>query len=387
MRRRILFYVQHLKGIGHIVRSGRIVEALVADGLDVTVAFGGVPVAGFDFDGASVHQLPPIRSQDGGFSTLLDEAGEIVDEAYKQRRRGALLALYDAVQPDLVVTEMFPLGRRAMRFELMPLIERVAADPRRPRLAASVRDILQAPKSAERAAEQVALVNRFYDLVLVHGDPHFARIEDSLPGAALLADRIRYTGLVGPRLDPLTVPEAQRTDVVVSVGGGAVGMEILSAAIAAKPMTTLADRRWLMLTGPNAPPAVAATLKIACDAHDITLETYRRNLPETMQHALLSIQMGGYNTVCDALAAGCRAVIIPYVEAGETEQRARARRLAELQRAVVVEVGSIDPCSLATAIDAAVALPEPASSAAAALSLDGARESARLLSELIAKPR
>jgi len=381
-----LFYVQHLKGIGHIVRSARIVAAMVEAGMQVTVAFGGAPVAGFGFPGADVRQLAPIRSADGGFSVLLDGEGREIDEAFKARRRDSLLALYDAVQPDLVVTEMFPLGRRAMRFELVPLIERIAADPRRPRLAASVRDILQTPRDADKAERQVALAARHYDLLLVHGDPTFAALEGSFPQAAAIMDRVRYTGFVGPRLAVAPLADDARVDVVVSVGGGAVGAEILAAAIAAKPLTTLADARWLLLTGPNVASDTAQRLASAAEAAGVGIETFRRNLPDTMRAARLSIQMAGYNTVADLMAAGCRAVLIPYVEAGETEQETRAARLVAMQRGVILPIDRLDAASLSAAVDAALALPPPVMEVKG-FGLDGARESARLLTELLASPR
>ncbi|MEZ5844588.1 MAG: glycosyltransferase [Hyphomicrobiaceae bacterium] len=386
MTARVLFYVQHLKGIGHVVRAERIIDAMVHAGLDVTVAFGGTPVAGFQFTGADFRALEPIRAADGGFSKLVDAAGREIDDAFKARRVAALLALYDEVRPDVVVTEMFPLGRRAMRFELVPLIEHAASDPRRPRLVASVRDILQRPGSAGKAASQVQLALRYYDLILVHGDPTFASLEASLPETAVLGDLVRYTGFVGPRLDGARLAAGEVADVVVSVGGGAVGAEILAAAIEARAHCRLADARWLLLTGPNMSPVTVDRLRHAATSRgDIAIETFRRNLPETMRQARLSIQMAGYNTVADLMAAGCRAVLVPYVEAGETEQATRAARLAAMGRVIVLDSGMLSPVTLAAAIDAALCLPAPECTAMPAR--DGATESARLVIEMLSRLR
>ena len=38
----------------------------------------------------------------------------------------------------------------------------------------------------------------------------------------------------------------------------------------------------------------------------------------------LSISQSGYNTVCDVLQAGCRAIYVPFAAGGETEQTVRA---------------------------------------------------------------
>ena len=42
--RRVFFYVQHLLGIGHLVRASRIAQALQAAGFDVTLVTGGSAV-------------------------------------------------------------------------------------------------------------------------------------------------------------------------------------------------------------------------------------------------------------------------------------------------------------------------------------------------------
>ena len=41
---RVLFYVQHLLGIGHLARASRVANALVESGFAVTMVTGGMPV-------------------------------------------------------------------------------------------------------------------------------------------------------------------------------------------------------------------------------------------------------------------------------------------------------------------------------------------------------
>lgn len=379
MTARILLYVQHLKGLGHIYRADRIVAALLADGFEVTVAFGGLPVAGRWFDGARLAQLEPIGTPTGSFSSLVGADGNPVDDAFKARRRAELLKLYDAVRPTILITELYPLGRRAMRFELLPLVKHAHTSTDRPLIVASVRDILQRPRSLERAMEQVELVRAYYDAILVHGDPAFARLDTSFPEASAFNNLIHYTGLVGPSQSYDAIAPEDAVDVVVSVGGGAVGHDILKFAIEAKPLTILANARWLVLTGPGAPADVREALSADAVRNNIRLEPYRADLPRTLRAAQLSIQMAGYNTVADMLVAGCRAVLIPFVEGGETEQRERAVRLEQLGRVVMVPPETANAHSLAAAIDRAMLQnPTPIS-----IDLDGARTSAQLLRHLL----
>jgi predicted glycosyltransferase len=69
--------------------------------------------------------------------------------------------------------------------------------------------------------------------------------------------------------------------------------------------------------------------------------------------ALVSVSQAGYNTVLDVARSGARCVLVPYADNGETEQRARAARLRELNLAVTVDDDPVSPTALAAAIDTA----------------------------------
>ncbi len=376
---RILFYVQHLLGIGHLARASRIATALVARGADVTMVTGGLPVAGFPPPGIAHVALPPVGMARPGFQGLADADGVPVDAGFLDRRRDLLIRTFQRIAPDVVVTEAFPFGRRQMRFELLPLLQAVAAANPRPKLCCSVRDILQEKTKPGRDAETVALVRDHFDRVLVHGDPAFARLEDTFPLADQILDRVVYTGLVAP---PPSQPAAQGFDVVVSAGGGAVGADLASAALAAADR--LADLRMLIVTGPNLPADIRADLHARADqmAGRVTVETFRTDFAALLAASRVSVSQAGYNTVCDVLRAGCRAVLVPYAVGGETEQTVRATRLAARGRAEMIPEVALDGTTLARAIRAALAAPAPVS---AGLELDGAARTAQLLCALAAR--
>ncbi|QYK41176.1 MAG: glycosyltransferase [Paracoccaceae bacterium] len=378
MNLRVMFYVQHLLGVGHLARASRIARAMQAAGLQVTLVTGGHPVPGFPGDGVAQRALPPVAVGDGAFAGLVDATGAPADAAFLDRRRDLLLAALRDLAPDVVMTEAFPFGRRQMRFELLPLLDAIAAMTPRPRLVASVRDILQARAKPGRDAETVATIRAHYDRVLVHGDPGFVRLEDTFPLAHQIADRVAYTGLVcGPPPDP----SPDRFDVVVSAGGGAVGQGVSSAAIAAAARLPAA-LRWLVITGPNLPEADAARLA-ALAPPQVTLARFRPDFPQVLAAARLSVSQAGYNTVGDILQAGCRAVLVPYAAMGETEQGERAARLAALGRATVLAEDALTGDTLAAAIRDALDSPPPAR---IALRTDGAAETARCIAALAGDP-
>ncbi|MEE4236593.1 MAG: glycosyltransferase [Anderseniella sp.] len=378
---KVMFYVQHLLGIGHLVRASRIASALVEAGHDVVMVSGGLPVAGFPPAGVALEQLIPLRSADSSFSSLADEHGAAVDDAMREQRRHQLLATYDRISPDCLIIEAFPFARRQMRFELLPLLEHVHAQPssRRALVVSSVRDIVQ-PKSRERDKATAKLVARYFDLVLVHGDERFARFSDTFSEAGAVADRLAYTGMVAPAPPAADTGSSRRYDVVVSAGGGAVGAALLDAAIGARPLTRLAAGRWLVVTGPNLPENVFARLQ-AAQSDGLTLSRFEPGLAAVIASARLSVSQAGYNTVADMLSGSAAGVLVPFEGAGEREQLVRAQRLAALGRVAVVRECQLDASSLAAAIEAALDLDHPDDFP---VNLDGARNSARLVEEHLA---
>lgn len=372
---RILFYVQHLLGIGHLARASRIATALVEDGFDVTLVMGGRPVAGFPDPAAKTVALPPVTSGDQGFSGLADANVNPIDDAFKKKRRLLLLQTFRDCRPDIVILEAFPFGRRQMRFELLPLIETIRNSSPRPLLVASVRDILQERLKPGRNEESVDLIERYFDLVMVHGDPNFATFGQSFPLASMIEDKLAYTGLVAAPPPP---PAALHFDVVVSAGGGAAGGELVRATVEAAKIST-DGQSWCLISGPNLPAAEFDAISKGLPPR-LSLFRFRDDFASLLTGARLSVSQAGYNTVCDVLRAGCRSLLVPFTAGGETEQATRAAGLEGLGLARVLTEPELTPVSLTAAIDAALAGPKPRSSK---LNLEGARGTVNILRGLL----
>jgi predicted glycosyltransferase len=373
MNPRVLFHVQHLLGIGHAKRGAMLARAMGREGLAVTVLSGGEPVA-VDWGGAGIVQLPSARALDTGFKHIVDEEGRPLDAAFHARRRDQVLATLRRVAPQALLIESYPFGRRAFRIELDALI--AAARERGIPVLVSIRDILVAKRDPRRIAEIVERVQRDIDAVLVHGDRALVPLQASFPAAGEIAAKVIYTGYVAEP-PPENHGEAGRGEVIVSAGGGAVGAPLLRAALAARPLTSAADRVWRLIAGPNLPEADYASLARAAGP-GIVLERFRADFPALLGRCHLSLSQAGYNTILDLLQARARAVVVPFAEGGETEQMLRARILAERGLLEVVDArdlaGPEAGARLATAIERALAAPRPE---LGALALDGGRRTAR----------
>jgi len=373
---RVFFYVQHLLGIGHLKRAATLARALAVEGLQVTLASGGPKVPGLRLDGVRLVQLPPASAADLSFRTLLDENGRAVDESWRQARKAALLDAWRAANPQALILELFPFGRRQMKFELLPLLDAAAAAVRRPAIACSVRDILGGQKSPERQQDTLALVERYFDGVLVHGDRSVVGFERTFPLAARIAQKLHYTGYVVDEAAPPGNP-AGKNEVVVSAGGGAVGASLLEAAIRAKPLTAMRALAWRILAGNNlSEDAFRKLAGLANAAGGIELERSRQDFPVLLSNCALSVSQAGYNTLLETVQARARAVVVPFAGGGESEQTLRARCFAERGLLELLEESALTPQALAKAIDRAAVKPWPP---AGGIDLGGAREGAALI--------
>jgi predicted glycosyltransferase len=380
-----LLYVQHLLGIGHLVRAGALARGLEAAGIRVVLVSGGMPVPVLDI-GVGVsrfEQLPPVRAADETFKNLVDETGNSVDDAWRARRRERLLAIFHRERPDIVITELYPFGRRQMRFEIEPLLERARTLREQaglPVIASSVRDILVPPAKAERTDEIIERVRHYYDLVLTHGDGEVIPFERSFTRAGDIAGITRSTGYVVGPVPARQGPGAPGYDeVIVSAGGGAVSEDLLQAAIGARALCDLRERVWRVLIGHNYAEAAFLTCRAAAPT-GVLVERARSDFTQLLANCALSISQGGYNTVTEILATGARAVCLPFAGGRESEQTLRCRLLAERGVLQVVERDVLCAEQVALAVGRALkSQPDQGH----VVNMDGAARSAALLLEAV----
>ncbi len=376
---RVLFYVQHLLGIGHQRRGATLTRAMQDAGLDVTYVSGGHGIPNLDLGGAELVQLPPVRAVDLYFKKLVDENDQPINDAWRERRRDGLLAVWRRIQPHVIVLELYPFGRRQMRFELLPLLDAALASERRPIIASSVRDILVASPKPERLVEMLKRVETYFDHVLVHGDPGLVPFESTFPHAAQIAGKLHYTGYVVDRTGQRGGPGSPGWDeVLVSSGGGAMGDALMRSAIQARAKSTLNGKRWRVLVGVKVPEEeYQALIALAAESGktgDIVVERARGDFPTMLMNCALSISQGGYNTLMECMHAGCRAIIVPYAGGLETEQTLRAELLAKRGVITVLAETELSPSAMAKAVERSLAGP---GAATAGVRTDGAANGAR----------
>jgi predicted glycosyltransferase len=364
-----MIYCQHLLGMGHLVRSLEVAGALARD-WDVTFVTGGdVPRSLPLPEKVEMLRLPAVESS-ADFKVL---SGENV----KARRLEMLRACYECTVPDVLMIELFPFGRKQFAFELIPLLG--LARKNGTRVACSLRDILvRRPDQAEYEARVCEITREYFDLVLVHSDPEFQRLEDSFSRVGDLGCPVVYTGYVHRRANETAFEQAGPT-IVCSIGAGKCesGHHLVEAVIgAAGLLQNKLPHYFEIFTGPFMPDADYARLAgKAAEFANVTLSRFTPDLAGTMRRADLSVSMGGYNTIMDVLAANVRALVYPEVGNSDNEQRVRAAKLAAMGAIEMLETFELIPDLLTTRITGA--LNKPASKIS--LDMNGAEGTRRMI--------
>lgn len=377
--KRVAILVTHLLGSGHLSRALVLARALADAGLEPLVISGGMPAAHLGQNGLRVVQLPPVRSDGALFTRLLDSSGELASDALMRSRADGIVEALEAFQPDCLITELFPFGRRVLRAEFQAALETVRALPRPALVLASIRDILAPPSSQKKADQTAAMLAECYDGVLVHADRDVVPLEASWPVTPDVAAMLHYTGFIAPPLPETPSPDGDGAgEILVTAGGGPVGRRLFQAATSAAALTP--GLRWRVLVGGADASHVCAAINATGTGGAVIAEPTRQDYRELLTRCAAAVGQCGYNTAIDWLQAGVPGVFVPFAEGGEVEQTIRAESLRQRYGYACIAEDDLTPDTLAAAAQASV---RRGRVAITGLKLDGASESSRIVSQLL----
>ncbi|BAY89252.1 hypothetical protein NIES3275_12550 [Microchaete diplosiphon NIES-3275] len=323
--------------MGHLVRSTEIVRSLVKY-FQVYFICGGPEIMGFEIPPqVEVIKLPALWLENGKFT--VDDSYQSV-EAVQEIRKNLLIAEFERIQPDCVITEFFPFGRHKLLFELLPFVEHIKLTSPDTKIVCSLRDVIGKESLPEEEETICYLMNRYFDLLLFHADANFQTFSETFSKHRDIKSKIFHTGFV-------TQPLAKNIDehqlwgelnpevvkILVSVGGGRIGYELLETVIAASPiLETRIPHIIKIFTGPfMAESKVQQLIKAAEQQENIQIETYTLQLLAYMQSADISLSLSGYNTTMNILSTGVRAIVVPIGHENEDkEQLVRTQKLQQL---------------------------------------------------------
>lgn len=363
---RVLIYCQHVLGMGHLIRSMAIARALK----NCTVVFvnGGESLSGVEVPPwVRIENLPAISS-DSEFQALNIHRHDTTLEQVQQARKHRLLELYDTIRPDVLLVELFPFGRKRFAFELLPLLAHIRLSTSSTRVVCSLRDILVTKPDPTRHEDWVvSVMNRYFDLLLIHSDPTFQTLDETFSRRTDLRCDVQYTGFVTQDSDAESdLPAGEPTPasqsiplILASVGGGRVGYELLESTVRASSLLAF-PHRMVVFTGPYMPDEhYEALRRLTSQQPNIEVQRFTPAFQALMQQAALSISMAGYNTCMNVLKTGIRALVLPFTGHKNDEQAIRAKKLEQRGLLTVLEPEDLTPNRLAAKIAASLTMPHP----------------------------
>jgi len=227
---KIIIYCQHVLGLGHFFRTLEIARAM--ETFDVILVTGGGRVEVRLPDHVRHVKLPGLM-MDKNFTGLYSLDPKKSVEDVKLERKKQLLDLVKNENPDFFLIELYPFGRRAFRFELIPALNFIKDNHRMNcKVVCSMRDILVERKNKLKYESGVIdALNNWFDAVLVHSDPQLIKLDSTFSKLDKIKIPLVYTGFVTPVPDKKKVKhirqnlrlQNKKRLIVASAGGGERG--------------------------------------------------------------------------------------------------------------------------------------------------------------------
>jgi len=362
-RPKILLYSHDTFGLGNIRRSLVLGEVLgeAYPQSSILLVTGSPMIHAFPIPGRMDYvKLPCVDriSADRYEPRFLTECAAEV-----RRTRSEIIERTAAgFEPDLFIVDKRAGG---IDGELVPTLCTLRSRPRPPKIVLGIRDILDAPETTRRSLVQNGsfdLIERYYDEVWIYGSPVvFDAIEEyAFPPA--VAARTRYCGYLRRRPAPRK-PHAGRPRVLVTTGGGGDGHTLIDAYLHGLSLSPPDTFESVVVLGPQLAHDSASALRVLAGGRsDVRFVDFDADLTRLYEAADVVVAMAGYNTVCELLSAGVRAVLVPRAHPVQ-EQLIRARRLSARGNFSMVEPDALTPATLIDGVTQALDAPLPTASA------------------------
>ncbi|HMQ31545.1 MAG TPA: glycosyltransferase, partial [Chloroflexaceae bacterium] len=364
--RRIVLYSHDTQGLGHMRRNLLLARTLLRLSPRPNILLIG-----------GARELGALAIPEGIDCLTLPALHKERDGAYRPRslsislrriiglRAGAIEATVASYDPDLLIADKVPLGAFG---ELEPTLRWLRARGRA-RCVLGLREILDEPGVVRRewaASGGDGAVDAYYDQIWVYGDPRVCDPASEYGFGPAVAAKLVHTGYLdrgafladGPEaeaalLAQLDVPAEARL-ALCCVGGGQDGFTLARAfARAALPEAMVG----VILAGPFMPLAERLQLEqIVARRPQLRLAAFVEEPGPLLRRADAVVAMAGYNTVCEIMALGRRALLVPRVQP-RREQLIRARRLRDLGLVDMLHPRRLSAPAIAAWLAAAPAAP------------------------------
>ena len=334
--RTLLLYAQDNQGLGHVTRTLTIARhvltrypnsvAYITTKSPITSNFA-LP------ERCDYIKLPTRLTPETVELTPMEE--EAAKQHFRRIRGDLLRAAALGLAPDLVLVDHEPLGSKG---EFRDGLCALKAQCPGTRFVFGLRDIMDDAARIRAQWQELGVyeaLENLYDGIAVYGSRDLYDVAEAYAIPAAARAKLHYCGYIVRERPVVDAGLLRRQHglpekgplVLVTVGSGFDGYPVLAAAGAAvdRMRSRFPDVVAIMVTGPFMPAKLQTALRARATATCLVLS--QGDTLQLMAAADAIVSMGGYNSVCEALAVGRPLVIVPRAT-HKIEQRIRAETLA-----------------------------------------------------------
>lgn len=348
----VLMYSHDTIGLGHMRRNSAIAARIVARDPRASVLMLVGSPSGVPFDlppGVDYIKLPSLAKV--ARDVWRPQSLRITSGDVMSLRASLIEHAAESFRPDVMLIDHEPGG---VWNELVPAFEGIRRASPHTRIILGLRDILDEPHLTQQVWEKRGtrdILRNFYDDILVYGDEAVFPTRQAYGLDALAPGHVQSCGYV-TNFSTTDQAEARieasgRPHIVIAGGGGRDAFPLLSAAVDALRLIPAGERPGAdIIAGPLMDADLRAPLEQGAALDGIRFHRTHANMQDLLASADLFVTMGGYNSVVEAIATGCRTLVVPRV-GPSAEQRMRATCLAERGMIEAIETHHASPEALA----------------------------------------
>lgn len=347
-----MIHCQYVYGIGHFVRTIELAKGL-CNYFSVFILNGGESVPNFDIPSEIyLIPLPAIYKQENVSYLSPVDTTYTIEECFK-KRRDIIENTLSNLKPEIIITEHFPFGL-LFEDEVVQLISSAKSLNSNVKVVCSVRDIIESASGNIKDNITVKLLNKWYDLLLIHGDEKYFHLKNTFSRYNEISIPNYHTGYIVKSIEQKVKTDNLKPIILASIAGGRLGKELLNVLIknhsAVNKKTT---HKLILFTG-----AFESSFEELVDEikklsyNDIELFAFdRESYLGYFSQADLVISLGGYNSIIESISNRKRLLVYQReFTQGNEEQDLRLNLFKEMGVLNVISSKDLNNCNLADSI-------------------------------------
>ncbi len=359
---RLMIYSHDTFGLGNIRRILALCKHLQESCPDISilVVSGSPMLHSFRIpEEMDYIKLPCLKRSGSGDLKVRTLNIELTDAV--KLRSAIIRAAVENFKPDVLLVDKKPAG---LAGELIAGLRHLKVYSPAARILLVLRDILDRPETTINNWKRQAFyetIELYYDRVLIFGDPRIFDAIKEYQVPEIIQNRVSFCGYIGRKLEhgdrenlrkKLNVSEREKL-VLVTTGGGEDGYHLIETYLTAiQRKMQAANVRTVVITGPELSASRREKVReLAHASNSVQLLEFTSQMMRYLAAADVVVSMAGYNTVCELLSLGKRAVLIPRVAPVE-EQLIRAKLLSDRSIFPMIHPAQLNPELLMRAVEA-----------------------------------